>query len=776
MRKINIKKTMKKGLSVLFVVVELGILKAQTNNTINLKQKLINADYKNINDYIANNPNNSDTSNNVETESYNDLTALPFYAETNSLLNIDANVNLYKGVNEVTIPLFSVQSGGIKLPVVLIYSSSGIKIDQRASEVGLGWYLLAAPQIERNINSVNDFDPIPDIVNGKLGGYFGRAYENSDIKRYYSYESNPDEYVANINGETKKFIFLNDAYNPTELTKTGIKIQALFDDFSYETSGRMNTDFKEFTITNSDGLVYDYTYAGVKTILMESYEMYNQMVGNKVEEYMVSDWKATKISDPLNNRKIEFEYVTSPVSQHFSSITENTTEMFSSQPLEQPEHYERDNTIYNLNNSNDRYPYYISEIETIISEKKYISKIKYDGGYISFGYIITSPQNSSNTQFVVDKIEQFDDNDHLIKSYEFAYSYFDCIETENNTVDPCEPRLKLSSLWESGIGKYEFSYNNLPLFSYTSNQYDSYGYHTDSLIGDNGNGLYFYPEQNEWSLLPFDIPISSVPLNDQGFKQKIKLFQNNGWSFLYYEMKVLPPSDYVYAGMLESIKFPIGGKQYFVYEPNSFQVFNNYEIQGAGLRIKETYFKDNEIIQKKIKYEYNDPVTNKSSGLLVSPPFFGYPREKFGIDTSVEEITEDNNYSAYFSLYDKNSFSSKNSRFNSVGYGTVRKKYEDGSMEEYVFKNKNDGYNLEDKHYSYSNFPSAYPEDYIYGEFKNKNSAALIAYKNFEQYGNGNLLSKSVYDKNGILKEKTTNNYRNTSSFTLESDNQYYTP
>ncbi len=37
------------------------------------------------------------------------------------------------------------------MPINLIYYSGGIKVDQRSSEVGLGWSLITVPQINRKI-------------------------------------------------------------------------------------------------------------------------------------------------------------------------------------------------------------------------------------------------------------------------------------------------------------------------------------------------------------------------------------------------------------------------------------------------------------------------------------------------------------------------------------------------------------------------------------------------------------------------------------------------
>lgn len=66
------------------------------------------------------------------------------------------DVNLYTGKTDVNIPLYEINSGNINVPINLNYDSSGIKVDDRASSVGLGWILNAGGNIIRIINDVPD--------------------------------------------------------------------------------------------------------------------------------------------------------------------------------------------------------------------------------------------------------------------------------------------------------------------------------------------------------------------------------------------------------------------------------------------------------------------------------------------------------------------------------------------------------------------------------------------------------------------------------------------
>ncbi|MFN3759526.1 MAG: hypothetical protein ACK4SF_09930 [Algoriphagus aquaeductus] len=51
----------------------------------------------------------------------------------------DFNVNLYTGIPDITIPIFEIDAGPIKVPIVLTYHAGGIRYTDRASWAGLEW-------------------------------------------------------------------------------------------------------------------------------------------------------------------------------------------------------------------------------------------------------------------------------------------------------------------------------------------------------------------------------------------------------------------------------------------------------------------------------------------------------------------------------------------------------------------------------------------------------------------------------------------------------------
>lgn len=79
----------------------------------------------------------------------------------------DVPVSYYTGTPQIEIPLATIQATGVEIPVKLTYHASGIKVNEVASWVGLGWSLRAGGTITRTVRGR------PDEVGG---GYWVNGY------------------------------------------------------------------------------------------------------------------------------------------------------------------------------------------------------------------------------------------------------------------------------------------------------------------------------------------------------------------------------------------------------------------------------------------------------------------------------------------------------------------------------------------------------------------------------------------------------------------------
>lgn len=66
------------------------------------------------------------------------------------------SMDLYTGINNVNIPIYDYSIDGLDLGVSVSYNTQGIKVDQTASSVGLGWSLNANSYITREVHGIED--------------------------------------------------------------------------------------------------------------------------------------------------------------------------------------------------------------------------------------------------------------------------------------------------------------------------------------------------------------------------------------------------------------------------------------------------------------------------------------------------------------------------------------------------------------------------------------------------------------------------------------------
>lgn len=122
-------------------------------------------------------------------------------------------VNYYTGLPEISLPLLSLESRELSIPISINYDATGVRTEEFASPVGLKWNLNAGGSITRNMNGIPD--ETPDI------GYFNLAketdyYDDIDAGAYdewvyliqrKEHDSGPDEFIINLPNRSLKFVF-----------------------------------------------------------------------------------------------------------------------------------------------------------------------------------------------------------------------------------------------------------------------------------------------------------------------------------------------------------------------------------------------------------------------------------------------------------------------------------------------------------------------------------------------------------------------------------------
>lgn len=465
---------------------------------------------------------------------------------------IDHPVNLYNGTPDITIPLAELKDGDISLPITLRYNSSGIRANEEASWVGLGWNLNVGGVITQSIvgecdyndtefaNLVNclnladkkiynDYDAITysETLQNKLRNYF-----NSPSQLYYSGKMNPDVFYFSYPGGSGKFIIDYRDNTVHQLNRNeNIKIQIS----QTGTSSSNDAHNRVFQIITTEGIIHTFTHVAsthpnqlTGRPLSISYALTSSLYPNG--QRVTYNYYITNIKLMQRSYFFQAPFASSGQSKYLGdkyygdSETEiNGTEFYLT-GISTP-HYE---VTFNLANRED------------VWDGQQLTSIK-----------ISSTNNTSNA----------------IKDIRFEYGYFEATET-NGIWTPfisgwkssySKKRLKLMSVFHKKNTLkndcHTFFYNNIVPDKYTYN-IDYWGYFNGT-AGSRRNT--YLPDLSEIKWGRTLLAQLSTGIDNIFQKYNYTQYSNRSYSFTDCQ-----------AGILKGIQYPTGGYVEYTYEPNSF--------------------------------------------------------------------------------------------------------------------------------------------------------------------------------------------------------------
>lgn len=652
-------------------------------------------------------------------------------------------VSEYTGIPNISVPVYNIQMEEVSIPIDLRYHAGGIKVNQDASWVGLGWDLSFYSVIQ-TINDLDDLSTtetkmLPDwlptpsssiyqypyypIKHEDLGvsGYVYNNFPQVDLPQPNSsavdmkhhYWIAPRWYFS-VNGIRKSWENLFS-------DQIQFEVDSEPDIFKITLPGvclNITLDFKSgsFIVLNKKGYKVSKTDDTWKIINPDGVEFYftdkteiktNCWVSNagatpiKINEITGRTWMINKIITP-KGREVKFSYIKTSNAYKNTIKTQSKDESLNFRTSEVPclsrGHSSIDiTTVYSLATTT-------TESEEI---QLYPSSIVFPEGSINF---LTSDRQDLTFVNKLDEIKVITLDNTIIKSVKFNYDYF----KEKNF---SSKRLKLLSVIENNEAIYSFTYNATLLPPKNSYEQDYWGY---------PNGC-----TTNTSLIP----------NPSRFKLEYNN-KNNG-------NNLSANLAYTKSAILEVIKYPTGGSVSFDYELNEF---NNYWVpdkdsldnkisKGYGLRVKDIIYKDGSGEIKKTTYKYSDGIAILKNSMI----------EKFSrqfvrrTSGNYEKIQQDDVLSLNINgFYNSNPLSS----FNSVGYGKVTKYNID--------RTKNNGKVITFYHNNEDITPKQ-PSSGI-------NMVTFIstpAFKNSNVPENGSPRLIQNYNNNNILLQETSYEYNN---------------
>lgn len=570
-------------------------------------------------------------------------------------------VSSYSGTVAVSIPLYSMSIRDVPMSISLTYDTSGFLVNTLPSWTGYNWTLQAGGVITRTVLGVPDeyrwtrqhyyntstcvrrqcYFKDPGILERSKRSGFSNIYD------YYYWSSSsswklmpdlqPDIFTFHFMGKTGRFFLDNDArwrvcgddnleivYDINDsinnLTLPFIEDYPRGDTFDK----KQPKVIKGFTIRDENGTIYKFGWN--PNAIEYSTNLLQMGDREDMESWHANAWYLTSVEDKFGNLLYSLEYERGKfiVQLHYSKeLTRasaagySLTNKFSTSPSDISFDYaaEVSSPVYlkkicasngvemcfsSTDSPLDPYSFYtgigIMSVEKFVSSNYHFEpfyylqnpkfkQYQYASGKDKGVYPLSSCRIRKLDMITIG--QNFPGNSTPGKAYRLYYSYDGRMHLNNIRIQDGSYHFTNSIGW---ITAYRFKYHSIDKLpsSYSSMNTDHWGYY---------NGGYGYPTSED-------------------IMQKQK-----------------PDERFSKLGMLTKICYPTGGCTVLEYEANTFSKYRNCKRNrmvdstglGGGLRIRSlTEYEDTLLLKVigKVRYEYNIPGTQRSSGELFSAPIY----------------------------------------------------------------------------------------------------------------------------------------------------------
>ena len=465
--------------------------------------------------------------------------------------NATYSMDYSTGVPNISIPLYEIKVGDYTLPISISYHASGIKVQDMATPVGLGWVLNAGGVVNRQVRGTTDY-----ITNSELDLSYSSeseiAYDmayNTAMSNYLWHrlamkgegDTESDRYSFSFNGKSSVFRYCVTDNSLRTIPYSGMKIEHLSSD--------------GFKITDTDGTKYYFEEGETNTDY------------NSSTLQAVTTWYITKIEPATNKHPIQFSYISGKTfTQDYITQMDNTGRSYE---LREADTYPG-SSLYTLQ-ENIYYSDFFQSYSGSYHGTKLLSQISWAGNIITFNYV--SDRKERNWQ--LDRLSNIvvkDYNGSTIRTILFDNDHY--LGSSNLNYRMLLNGVTIQGTSSSDVQTYAFGYTTTPLPNYFNTTYDIYC-HEDYWGYYNGGNF------QRW------IPSSLYSAANSSSNNRT------------------PSEYYAKAGSLTSITFPTGGSTELVLESN---VTYDGRYWG-GLRLKTLTDKDaaGNVLSTKT-YEYGNGI------------------------------------------------------------------------------------------------------------------------------------------------------------------------
>lgn len=383
----------------------------------------------------------------------------------------------YTGTPNIRIPLLEVKSGDVSYPIELYYDASGIKVEQNATFVGLGWNLSCGGYIKHIVCGRDDFLQTPNSPQSYFESNFhvysayspfyahyianmGMVVSGSSVdiclppgneKQYLMYSDlvrgfyTPDVFQGNFCGNSVSFYIDRERNVAIPLDENTSKYKIVISDFQYHYPANI-------ILTDEHGVTYEF----------EAFKEYS----NKDSYFLTHIYGL----DGKNGKShIELQYV-----QHFMNYSKgmgSVKTFYSEAKLDEKSNYPNDigGQMMSLMGENETYVNTTGDPSGFFY-KVYPSKIITCRDSVSFS--IADRMDLDGAKSIAGIVRKSTVRGNVLDRISFSYDYFKESSPQNGTSGK---RLKLTGV-KVNSKIYELAYENSELPSPRSLSQDYWGY------------------------------------------------------------------------------------------------------------------------------------------------------------------------------------------------------------------------------------------------------------------------------------------------------------
>lgn len=516
---------------------------------------------------------------------------------------VDVPVNIHTGIPQISVPIYTLEEGPLKLPISISYHAGGVKLNDISSCVGLGWSLQAGGVVTRTVRGTPDEKGVGEFGNNAKGylsdnginNYLFNPEMQSPLPSHDVFATNdfnegradgePDLFVFNFNGHSGKFYF-NDDGQPVLLPESDYKIEYTYD---YANGPGLPKSITKFKITVPDGTKYFFGITDATNDVDPIEKTHNFHIGADGLLYYgtnltINSWYLNKIVSADDKFSINLNYSSEEYS--YKEVMGGASKSGSYQA-----------------NHPDNWKYYSHWVQGVR-----LSGILSTGSAVNFEagnaredlsdetvYAMFTTDMQSTKAKTLSSI-QISSNNGYCKKFKFYYSYFtsspDQIPAGMLNAATDLKRLRLDQLKEEScdgtttVPPYKFEYSGEPVPRRLSFAQDHWGF----INGKTGNQDL--------------IPTFTEKTNGNYIKEFKGADRDSYWPAMR-------------AGSLNKIIYPTGGSSSFEFEPNttwlSYPVYNKIFRYGFSMG----YDGNNTVVVRNYTFSnnpYRIRLTNTNSG------------------------------------------------------------------------------------------------------------------------------------------------------------------